>query len=552
VAVAQERPLLALNPKNIGNAVSLYLTRKGEVTLSQNLEDILAQNGFNLRNGYFPELTYKAEKPIPLEALAKSNPKAGEMVKTLRTMLSEWFVGLTIKDPQPNVVVKGAGYQMGLKSLKLSSDREAMSKLGLKTGVVLALEAEIDSLDIGAESIHATDPRNPFLGKIGILQPVLSLVPGRQALNLRVPIYLDVTNTGVEFRILELDTNFGGATFALQNGPLVVPDVSISVNGQKFPLDKSRLVRAFDEMKPQLVAQIKATLDESLQQSFLKVANDQIKKRIPTKLGQVARLKPSGGLEGDPRMSPDFIWGMTVKKLGMGRDVVAIELDSYVEDPTNPNVALNAQATHRGPVSLAGANPAQFDLGLAISRGLINRIIQLSYKRGFFNDVESKPGEKLKALLPPMIDAYQPTAGKDSRNPRLTIRTSLASPAKGFIQKIMINKEVKFTIDAIGQFVQVPGKKGLQIQLVDFDYDSLYVWPESYSDIGKAFKSQVRKGVRSELKKAAAEWVKKPNILEGEMPLPPELFGQKLSIHTMRMDKNGHIVMFLNFEGAKP
>ncbi|MES2965714.1 MAG: hypothetical protein V4760_17665 [Bdellovibrionota bacterium] len=555
-AFAQERPLTtvapAINPKNIDSAVSLFLTSKGEQSLSANLEEILAQNGFSLRTGYFPELTYKAEKPIALEALAKSNPKATEMVKSIRSMLSEWFVGLTIKDPQPIIVAKNAGYRLGLKSLKLSADRAAMAKLGRKSGIVVALEAEIDSFELGAESIMATDPRNAYLGQIGILQPVLSLVPGQKALHLRVPIYLDVTPKGVAFQIIELDTNFAGATFALNNGALVVPDVSIVVNGQTFPLDKQRLVKAFDEMKPQLVAQIKATLDETLQQSFLKVANDEIQKKIPAKLGQVARLKPSGGLDGDPRMTPDFIWGMTVRKLGMGKDVIAIELDSYVEDPMNPNVAPNKDASHRGAVSLAGANPATFDLGLAISRGLINRIIQLSAKRGFFADVESKPGEKLKVLQPPMIDAYQPTAGKDSKNPKLTIKTSLSSPAKGVLQKIMLKKEVKFTVDTIGQFVQLPGAKGLQIQLIDFDYASLYVWPESLTGLGQLFRSQVVKGVREELKKAADEWKKKANILEGEMPLPPELFGQKLSIQTMRMDKNGYIVMFLNFEGAKP
>ncbi|MEK7357663.1 MAG: hypothetical protein AAB250_14525, partial [Bdellovibrionota bacterium] len=145
-----------------------------------------------------------------------------------------------------------------------------------------------------------------------------------------------------------------------------------------------------------------------------------------------------------------------------------------------------------------------------------------------------------------------PTAGQDSKNPKLTIKTSLASPAKGVLQKIMLKKEVKFTVDAIGKFVKVPGAKGLQIQLVDFDYSTLTIWPESLTGLGKLFRGQVVKGVRAELKKAAAEWEKKPNLLQGEMPLPPELFGQKLSIQTMRMDKNGFIVMFLNFEGAQP
>lgn len=553
LAFAQDRPLQVLETKNISGAVALYLTAKGERSLSANLEDILSSNGFNLRTGYFPELNWKAEKPIPLEALAKSNPKAGEMVRTMRSMLSEWFVGLTIKDPQPSVVVKAAGYRLGLKSLKLAADRAALAKLGRKTGVVMALEAEIDSLDLGAESIMATDSQNRYLGKIGVLQPVLSLVPGQKALHLRVPIYIDVTPKGVAFQILELDTNFAGANFALHNGPLVVPDVTIVVNGEKFPLDKNRLVKAFDDMKPQLVAQLKATLDETLQQSFLKVANDEIRKRLPTTLGQVARLKPAGGLEGDPRLTPEFIWGMQLRKLGMGKDVIAIELDSYVEDPTkSSSPPLMAGAAARGPVSLAGSNPSLFDLAISINRGLINRIIQLSSRRGFFADVESKPGEKLKLLQIPTLDAYQPAAGKDSLNPLITIKTSLASPAKGLLQKIMLKKEVKFTVDAIGKFITVPGVKGMKIQLIDFDYSSLTIWPESLSGVGKLFRGKVVSGVRDELKKAVLEWQKKPNILDGEMPFPPELFGQKLSIQTMRMDKNGYIVMFLNFEGAKP
>ena len=562
LALAQEQlvvnpgfPQVPQNPQIINNAVGLYLTPKGEESLSRNLEQILENTGFSLNTGYFSEVKFKSDKSISLEALAKSSPQAGQMIQTLRQILSEWFVGLTINDPQPSVTMRKAGYRMALKSLRLSTDRAALASLGRKTGAVLAFDAEVDHLDVGADSVVMTDLKNDFLGPIGIMQPVLSLQPGSQNLKLHIPIFVDVSPSGVSFEVLSVASNFTETNLEMRNGALIIPDVNIEVNGRKFPLNKEHLVKTFEEMKPKLLVQLKGTLDEALHQSFVKAANDAIKAKIPSSLGQVAQLKPPGAPKGAPKGStapgPDFVWGMNVKRIGMGTNVLAVELDSYVEDPSRKTVPLGAKSGARGPVTLAGADPKLFDLALTVNRSLINRVLQLSTNRGLFSEVEAKPGQMLEVLRPPVLDSYKPTAGRDSMTPQLTMNVSLASPAQGCLQKIMLNGKVKFTVDVVAHFVSgIPGAKGLRVQLDDFDMDSVYVWPESLSPLGSLFHDQVVNGVKDELRKAAAGWKAKPNIVNGDFPLPPELFGQQLNIQTMRLDKNGYIVMFLNFQGA--
>jgi hypothetical protein len=234
-------------------------------------------------------------------------------------------------------------------------------------------------------------------------------------------------------------------------------------------------------------------------------------------------------------------------------DVTALLLDSYVEDPNRPGVALQKGAGTRGGVSLAGSNPANFDLALTVSRTFINRILQLSYLRGYINSVQAKPGQApLKMTMAPAIDAYQPTAGQDTDEPKIVLHLGLSSPVTGFINDLFINKAVSFQIDLIGRLVHLPTDSGLHIALDTFDHNSLNVDDSTLTFLGRAFRGEVVNGVLKQLEDATSTWSSKPNMVDGKLPLPPELFGQTLVTQNMRMDKNGYIVLFLNFpaEGA--
>jgi hypothetical protein len=273
--------------------------------------------------------------------------------------------------------------------------------------------------------------------------------------------------------------------------------------------------------------------------------NDAIKKSLPTQIEDINFMVPPGAPANSN--DPGFVWGLTVNKLGLGAQVVGIGLNGFVEDPRNASVPLDPQLAARGPVSLAGSDPTKYDLALVINRGMINRILQLSGKRGYFNEIETKPGQKLKMIAAPQIDVDPATAGKDVMEPVVRIRIGLASPVTG-LKRTLINGEVKFYVDAVARLVQLPGEKTMRVRLDTIDGQSLNVVEDSLTLLGRTlFKGAVEDGIRSELQAATADWGKKPQILPGDLPLPPEVLGQTFKVVSQRMDKNGYLVMFLNF-----
>lgn len=557
-ARAQERPLgssrgapnVVVNKRPIEGAAAVYLTQKGEAYFSKNLESIISANGISIRQGYFPEVRYTSPAPILLSELAKTSPETGQLVQGVRELLQNWFMGLQIKDPRPDVLMTGAGFRVSFARLALQVDREAMKRLGRESGAVFALEAEIDKLDVGGEAIAVRDLNNEFIGSVGMLSPVLSLAPGSQSLKLRVPVYFDVNDRGETIvESLQMESNFSATDLQLSYGQLIVPDISVEINGHKFPLNKNYLTQTFEQMKPQLLNQMKQLIDTMAKESLPGMVNERAKSSLSGALEQVSQIAPPGKPEGSH--DPDFLWGLTLRKLGLGSQVLGLELNGYVEDPTNTKVALDPKAGARGRVSLAGSDPTTYDLALTVNRGLINRILQLSYKRGYFNEVEAGPGKKLKLFAAPQIDAYQPTAGKDVAQPQLTIRVAIAQPVSG-LQSLAIKGEIRLYVDIVGRLVNVPGAKGLRVQLDSIDESSLVVSEDSLTLLGRTIlRSTVESGVKDELRKASAAWKTQPQLIPGDLPLPPELIGQKLAIQSMRMDKNGYLVMFLNFVGTR-
>jgi hypothetical protein len=551
-ARAQEMPIRSANPKPIHSAISIYLTNKGEQSLSRNLTEILDNAGISVSSGYFPEEKFVTSKPIPLSQLAGDNPEIKKTIDLVRTLLQQWLEGFELKDPQPTVTLKSGGYRLSLADMSVSTDRAALKILGKPSGAVLVLQARINTLSMGSDSLTLSDKRNPYLGTIGILSPALTITPNSgRTLDLRVPVYIDVTSKGIQVQVLSADTNLDQTKLGFTYSGLILPDISVVINGHAFPANKKKMASEFEAMKPKLIEHLKAMVGGLVHSNLAKFANDGLAKVLKGKLEQVSPMAPPGRPVGS--RDPDFRWGIGLEKISMGDQVTAIQLMSYVEDPKSPGVALDPEAQTRGPVSMAGAKPDQFDLGLAVGRGLINRILQLAFDRGYVKGIEVPPTKKgglatkLRMLSPPQLDTYRPTAGQDSLQPKITLKVSLGSPIDDWVQRTMIDNEVRFTMSVVGRLVTLPGQKGLHIQIDTVDESTVDVHDDSLTPLGQLFKGVVTNGVLDKLRTVSAGWKTKPNIVDGELPLPPELFGQKLEMQNMRMDRSGYMILFLNF-----
>ncbi len=537
-----------LEKNTIENAVGIYLTPKGERYFAENLERVLDNTGFSIREAYFPVLNWRAEAPISLEHMATGNPEMQATMTRIRQLLSEWFRGLNVQDPQPEVTVRGAGYRLKFSKLALVADRQLQGILRRQGGAVLALEAEIHELEAGAEVVAIRDPqRNPYLGTLGAKEPNLKMRRNSPPVKLRLPFYVNVAaNRSLQVESLPMFSTFASADFDLRYADLLAPRITLQIDEQLFEMSRETLIRNFEQHKTKIVDQLKIMLDKIVKTSLPESINEKLTQLVPQHLEQVSPLSPPG--KDECSSDADFLWGLMLRRVSLTPDVLALELAAYIEDPSRRSPRPEASAMARGAANLAGTDPKTYDLAMTINRGLINRILQLSHGRGYFDRLDLGDGETIKLWKAPTVD-LDPSAGNSPREfAQLRASIGVESEVSGFMESLATSGPVRVTFDIYGRIYPNPtGGKGLRVRADRIDVASVRVERSSLSWIGAIFSGSVESAARKKVQAAAAQLAAKPAEIPADIDLPPEFFGQRLQPKGLRVDRNGHLTMLLDF-----
>jgi hypothetical protein len=202
----------------------------------------------------------------------------------------------------------------------------------------------------------------------------------------------------------------------------------------------------------------------------------------------------------------------------------------------------------RGAANLAGTDPKTYDLAMTINRGLINRILQLSHGRGYFDRLDLGDGETIKLWKAPTVD-LDPSAGNSPREfAQLRASIGVESEVSGFMESLATSGPVRVTFDIYGRIYPNPtGGKGLRVRADRIDVASVRVERSSLSWIGAIFSGSVESAARKKVQAAAAQLAAKPAEIPADIDLPPEFFGQRLQPKGLRVDRNGHLTMLLDF-----
>lgn len=552
-ALAQERPVQAPNRQEppptsrvfIERAVSLELTPRGEATLAGHLEGIVENLGVSLREGFFPEFKYASKEPLSLDELAQKNPETGALLATVRSVLQDWFVGLEINNPRPVVQITNGSYQLSFARLAIVTDRAAKRRLRKTSGAVLALEISIDKIETHAERFLVADLDNQFLGVAGFRDSTVKNGAGTR-IDMRIPFYIDISAKGqVKIEGLAATSNFQKAALQLDYKELITPNISIEINGKKFPLNKSHLEKTLQERKAALLGQLQAFLDKMATTQLAEVVTKEAAK-LPATISQVNRMRPPGADEHSP--DPDFLWGLEMRRLDLGDRRLAFGFSGWVEDPLKPGHPLEPNSTASAAFDPSGVADTSFDIALSINRGLINRILQLSYLRGYFAEIPIGEGARLKMFAPPQVQSPANASEKEPvAQPRVRIRVGIAQPISG-LQRLLLQKEVMASVDVLARLQQKEGDEGLSLVLDSIDASTLDVPRENFTTVGLLFQEMVINKVKDELAKTSAGWKSKEQAIPGKLPLPPQFLGLKTVVEAMKMDADGYLVMFLNFE----
>lgn len=544
---AQERAPLIAQPHLIPKAVQVQITPRGLKYFENELGTILGNMGYNFSEGYFPAQKLEAEKPLNLKELEKNNPESVKMYYMVKDMLTKWLVGFSLTDHRPAVEIGESGYVASFSRFALVTDEALMDRLGKREGAVLAIDLVIRRLTVGVQSVRAWDLNNLPFAKVGFEDVSLMAADDKTPLKIRLPFYIRMNSQGqVEFEALEIQENLAEIPLTLKYKKLLVPQIAIEIEGRRFVMNAQQLQSAIDDQLPTVLTEVRKHLSDFARKQLPEMLNQKVQENLSGALEQVQDMIPPGQEPQDGR--PPFKWGLKLTEFQL-KNSFHIGLAAYAEDPLNPKAALAPGMTSRGAPVLNHLSTDKYDIAMSLDRGLINRILQLSFLRKNFEKISQTDGTSMKLTAAPLIDYVKPPKPAADQETYLKLRLSVEiEPNKPF----WLDKKIVLDFDLVAKLRKAQkAAVGMEIAQQYIDTNSVSMDPKYLTLAGKIAEGlggQVTKGIKEELQLRSKDWIKNNETIPGTLDLPPAILGLKLEIQKVTMDPKGHLLMYLNYK----
>jgi len=546
LAFAQEKLPVIANKHLIPNAVQVQITPRGQKYFETQLHNILGNLGYNADEGYFPKQTIAADTPIDLKELEQRNPEGMKVYHTVKDMLTKWLVGFSLTSHRPAVEIGESGYSASFSRFALVTDEALMRQLGKRDGAILAIDLEVTRLEMGTQSIRAWDMNNMPFVKLGFDDVSINAADTKTPLKIRLPFYIRMTSQGtMEFEALEIQENLASIPLTLKYQKIIVPQLALEVDGHRYELNTEQLKTYLDDQLPAILVELRKYLSEFAKKQLPEMLNQKVKENLTGSLEQIQDMTAPGQEPTDTR--PNFKWGLKLTQFQL-KSSLNIGLAAYAEDPLNPNVSLIPSTTSRGLPNLNHLSAEQYDLAMTLDRGLINRILQLSFLRKNFEKISQTDGSFLKLTAPPMIDFVKPPAPTSDSETYLKMRISVEVEPK---KPMWLDDKVVLSFDLIAKMRKsTKTKEGMEMAQQYIDAESLSMDSKYLTFAGKIAEGlggKVTNGIKDELKLRSKDWIKNNETIPGTLDLPPVILGMKLNVLKVVMDPNGHLVMYLSY-----
>ncbi len=535
-------PLLPIKHE-IPGAIRLSISPTGQKFFEKHLGQIIANLGFNLSEGYFNEQTIVAKNSINLDQLEKKFPEPIKVVKQVRTLLTEWLVGFTLKDHRPAFQIGASEYAAEISRMAVITDQALMTQLNRRDGAVLVIELEVKKITAQIDVLKAWDAQNLQLGELGLKNVSLALGNSQQSpLYIRLPVYVALNQQDeLRFEVLSFEQNLDRMAVDIKYEGLIIPQLLVEMNGHKYPLNNTHLEKYVQDQVPALLIKAREYIKDFAKNDLPAKLNQMAETKLKGQIEEVQRLSAAGKPDGD--QSSDYLWGLKLKKLKLQNNLY-IGFNAYIEDPSSrQNIGLNPSLGSRGAPDI-DREQTPHDLVMSIDRGVLNRVLQLSFIRGYFKDLV-QGDTKLKLLAVPSLD-YAPTPAGEKVGPletfiKIHIKTATEPDSMALAKTIVLD------FDIIAKLVPSQPSQEMAIVLHSIDLKSVQMDKKYMSFIGSFFPGKVMDGIKDKLKTSSATWKTQREVLDGKMDLPPPILGQKLDLQKLSFDPRGHLVMYLNF-----
>lgn len=511
----------------IPHSVGVMISQKGYQGVSNNIQDLLFINGISPDSFYLENINMQTEEG-PLESLVEGQPEIYDLVKTWREYLQRILVGVNLDSHQ--FVLEANNLEATVEwdqiDVSFQAAKEVLGKD--KAGLVLNLKARAKNLAFTVDKVRGYDLANPFLGDAGFNGVSVHMDQSTGPLALTAQIHLQKDSGNFKAQVMPIQWNWKDiALTATYDRPLIFPKVQILINDHPIDVNVEELDNIFKEKLPQLLTKASEAIEAYIQGQGLSSANELISDGISSGISETNFMAPPGA--PNAQVKP-FNWGLHVDHLAMRDDSVFLNLSGFARDGNNvEKLYLSSIKSAKGPFKHNPAIMKKHDAAIAINQGLINQVIKLSAKRGYFDSIEAGE-ETIKLASSPIFDLT-------GSYPKVTVE--IEHTVTG-LSAAFVRNPIRLNLDLVVDFPVENGKSKIVAKGVDLNsvhLDDKYI---------RLFKNEVQMAVRKKVAKMGAGLIGYP--LADELPVPSTLAGIGLVIKKIEIDRSGHLVIYHDFD----
>ena len=564
--VLSSTPIPGVSQKHMmEDSIVVHITDKGWGLFRNNLLSLATNLDLHLDQGAFSGLRWQAAKPIPIANLSK-DPNTKKLIETVRNSLKDWFIKFPLIDTvQPIVQLGPTAYHLVFNKISLNTEPEVLKSLHKKTGLVLELDLEIKEIDLQSTQASLWSVPIPNQTKVTLNNPKVVIGGGKTPIIVRVPFYVKVDETGSPvFEVLSIQQDISKVNVDYGYESADIPKLQIIWGDQKYSLNQKTLESFLQKEKPALIQQITYSLGQFIDHQLPQLLNNKARAGLTKKLEEVKLLNPPGAPKG---VTP-FVWGLTLSQVEERDEADQVHLNTYIEDTLNPDTELKTSMANM-PALINALNPKDYSIGLIADEALINRLLQLSFDRGYFSQIMLDGSKPIPLQCAALAGAVPSTKGKFIKLTEAPTVSALknggftGTPGETFARLHVSLQVPKGTIHGLESLVLMdqfivkfemivkivatsPQTLGIQLWSVDA---STIQFEDAFTFLGEIVHGLVVDAIEKEFKKFSQEWQCAKTSIPGKIQLP-QIFGVQFAIQDLDLESNGHLVLYLNYNGS--
>jgi hypothetical protein len=530
----------------IQNAVSIYVSEHGQHYLNTDFLDVLNRSGYGIPDeDTIKNAKYEAQNAFDLDHLPAKYERFQPVLNKIRDLFRKKLLsGLQLNDPRFKVLLPKIHYRVEFQHVGIHLDQEATRDLGRGGGVILVLNIVVSTLQVDIPEVTGQDLNNSFLKKFGVDDFHAGLAPESEPLTINVPFLVRATERGdLSVRAQTPETNLSKIAIESRfKRPLRLPKIAVLINDEtKITLNQDELENELIASKREWMPSLQSFLEESLEAEAPAAINQFIDKNIK---GTLATVNETSALGAESMKNQSKLkFAIFPVNVAANDQHLMIQLSGFVEDPS-------ATKPRPFPGKLAALGPPRiesnkkYDVAIAVNQGLVNRMLQHSFYRGYFRDVPSTcdPSIRVELKNPPQFHFDQ---SKGPSYAKLHIEFETAPP---WYSLLLLKSKIRLAMD-LDLKIANTADKGARLLIEQFNEDSV-----------KFDRNSIRLFARWGF---PADWLKgkvidkihglntDPNCqyspLVDSLPLPEAVYGMPITVQEIQAEQNGNLVLYLEY-----